>query len=666
MKTEEDGGGQLSEIHEIEVELQPFQNHEIEEVEEEEIHEIEVELQPFQNHEIEEVEEEEKDQVPASQVAIDAVWLSSVEEKSKRLPKWLNSSAASTSCSIFRVPKSIMKLHSKSFRPSLVSIGPYYHGDEEVRIIEEHKWRILRGNLDRLQNCKVTLHDLFQTIAIREKEIRECYSENIDRYNRHNLIEMMILDGGFIIELLCVVKGVIIPERTDPIFGFPWMLSSLTRDLLMLENQIPFFVLHILYAKSISDHCEVPPLQELVLELFDHSVPRYSDVSILRQKYKNYDGKHILDFYRSTFLPLSEKMEKEKAIDRCSSCLPGRPSSHKEKTIDRGDSPQPASKEDTVEGSSSPTEKTIVGRDSTRSGSAEVTIEAAGLSSFRSEKTMDDRDSAQLLAKKDTIEAKKNDKNENGDWWCNCLPVKLSSHKEKRTNERDLMQPLSEKDNGGEPSSRSEKTTDMRYSTQSSSKEDNVQGRLILHVVQPVEKLREAGIKFKKREEEGLDSFLEIKFENGILEIPCVTTSEIMIPLILNFIAFEQCYTYSTKHFTSYFNFMGYLINSTVDAQHLRKKNIIENFFGTDQELVSFFNEVGKNIPYYYEEDYLTEICEKIKIYYQNVWHVRRAEFLNKYCGSPWIIMSACAAVFVILLSVIQGFLALHKFIKKY
>ncbi|WCJ41734.1 hypothetical protein M5689_022581 [Euphorbia peplus] len=46
-------------------------------------------------------------------------------------------------------------------------------------------------------------------------------------------------------------KGdIMIPESWDPEFNLPWAESSLTQDLLLLENPIPFFVLQTLYDRS--------------------------------------------------------------------------------------------------------------------------------------------------------------------------------------------------------------------------------------------------------------------------------------------------------------------------------------------------------------------------------------------------------------------------------
>ena len=75
------------------------------------------------------------------------------------------------------------------------------------------------------------------------------------------------------------------------------MLRTLQRDLLKLENQLPFFVLEKLY--ELIGSANDPPLVDLVLTFFDPLLPR-----------KNIKGKvnpeeefdHMLDVFRSTFL----------------------------------------------------------------------------------------------------------------------------------------------------------------------------------------------------------------------------------------------------------------------------------------------------------------------------------------------------------------------------
>lgn len=87
---------------------------------------------------------------------------------------------------------------------------------------------------------------LFKAIASKEESIREFYSEAID-LNSNEFVEMMVLDGCFIVEILCIVGKIVQNDPKDPIFNMLWVFPFLMRDLLRLENQIPFFVLQTLF-----------------------------------------------------------------------------------------------------------------------------------------------------------------------------------------------------------------------------------------------------------------------------------------------------------------------------------------------------------------------------------------------------------------------------------
>lgn len=76
------------------------------------------------------------------------------------------------------------------------------------------------------------------------------------------------------------------------------MLRSLQRDLLMLENQLPFFVLEKLFNLTKTEE-EEASLLELVVTFFDPLYPRENDAKKLNPK-EEYD--HTLDVFRCTFL----------------------------------------------------------------------------------------------------------------------------------------------------------------------------------------------------------------------------------------------------------------------------------------------------------------------------------------------------------------------------
>ncbi|WCJ38209.1 hypothetical protein M5689_019282 [Euphorbia peplus] len=78
--------------------------------------------------------------------------LSSLQERTKKSPKLLKSKAANKSCTIFRVPQNILDLHPRSFQPGIVSIGPYYHGEQGLQMMEDTNTEFLEFFLIKFRN----------------------------------------------------------------------------------------------------------------------------------------------------------------------------------------------------------------------------------------------------------------------------------------------------------------------------------------------------------------------------------------------------------------------------------------------------------------------------------------------------------------------------------
>ncbi|PQM35141.1 UPF0481 protein [Prunus yedoensis var. nudiflora] len=178
-----------------------------------------------------------------------------------------------------------------------------------------------------------------------------------------------------------------------------------------------------------------------------------------------------------------------------------------------------------------------------------------------------------------------------------------------------------------------------------------------IECIQSAKKLRLAGIKFKTRE---AVSFLDVRFCNGVLEIPHIVIDDLLTHLLMNFVAFEQCYSYCSKHVTTYAAFMSCLIRTPADVSFLCDKNVIENYLGTDEEVVHFFQNLGKGVPLDVGEGYLWKLFKEVNEYHRNMWHVRWASFRSKYFNTPWSFLSALAAVMLLLLTAVQTFFTVY------
>ncbi|KAJ4718664.1 hypothetical protein OWV82_010314 [Melia azedarach] len=159
----------------------------------------------------------------------------------------------SKDCSIFRVPKVLLRPNVNAHAPVLISIGPYHRGKEGLEAMEELKLRYLHGLLNQLGRTvqkHITLKGLVSGVLRYAWEDYSCYEQPLT-IERGEFAEMMIIDGCFIIELLLKFVGIVEPDTTDPIFNKPCILDNIRRDLILLENQIPWSFLQVLYFELV-------------------------------------------------------------------------------------------------------------------------------------------------------------------------------------------------------------------------------------------------------------------------------------------------------------------------------------------------------------------------------------------------------------------------------
>ncbi|KAF8039430.1 hypothetical protein BT93_B1846 [Corymbia citriodora subsp. variegata] len=423
--------------------------------------------------------------------------------------KLLNTSAGCDSCCIFRVPRSPSEINEKAYQPHIVSIGPFHHREPHFQMIQQHKWRFLGDLLFRGERKSVVLKDFFEVVAPMEEDIRKSYSETLEFHGR-DLIQMMVLDGCFIIELFCKVKSLgdaskdpslVEAVRKDPLFTMAWVLPFLMRDLLQLENQIPYTVLQELFDMSVGSGKDGSSLTKLALRFFNYGVQRLEHVL---EKYYDKKPTHLLDLFRMSYIPVN-----------CQD-------------------------------------------------------KARGPSKF-------------------------------------------------------------------------------------------------LHLIQCATKLHQAGVRFKPRKTHNI---LDVKFKNGILEIPVLIIDDFWSSLFLNVVAYEQCYAHPPKDitrtiFTTYATLMGCLINTPADAGFLGDHKIIKNYFGTDEEVARFLNNVRKEVAFDIRRSYLSKVFEEVNEYYENDWHVYWAGFKHRYFNTPWSFISAAAAGVLLLLTTIQAFYSAYPYLPR-
>jgi hypothetical protein len=215
-----------------------------------------------------------------------------------------------SSVCIYKVPDIMRRVQRKAYEPNVISIGPYHHGVERLAAMENIKLKFVRRLFD--QNG-LELDLVKNTLRKMEKEARICYSEEKEiRLEKDQFVEMMLIDGCFVVELL---REVWRHESEHQIpFIQRWMLPTFRRDLIMLENQLPFFILSELFQITSKSTPPQPPcLQKLALHFFNPLLQRDFDTTPPKivPTDQGIGARHFLDLFRSTILPVTPARRKQ-------------------------------------------------------------------------------------------------------------------------------------------------------------------------------------------------------------------------------------------------------------------------------------------------------------------------------------------------------------------
>ncbi|KAK1326113.1 UPF0481 protein [Acorus calamus] len=239
-------------------------------------------------------------------------------------------------CSIFRVPPNLRACDPDAYEPRVVSIGPYHRGDARLQPMENHKWRTARRLLARCLDEDNLFRECLRRVKAQEERARSCYSEVI-AMESNEFVEMMFLDGCFIIGILLREKSDAVRRRTlnkkdsttmerwkdgegvnadDEWAWREWneeepersgshnslyLIELVDHDLLKVENQIPFFVIETLYevlAPHKSNGDGVASVYELAMNLLNKIDPSDYYATI-----ENPEVHHLLHLFYVLLVP---------------------------------------------------------------------------------------------------------------------------------------------------------------------------------------------------------------------------------------------------------------------------------------------------------------------------------------------------------------------------
>nr|GMD13246.1 Transposase, Tc1-like protein [Ipomoea batatas] len=163
------------------------------------------------------------------------------------------------------------------YKPSLVSIGPKYSKEVDQIKDSEYKNMYMKSFLERATEQpeeEEEYRKYLRNSEMKLMDIARSYYKEIGITCPHNdeeLVEMLVLDGCFVVEFIIKCKEGGNGDPRNSVEG-----KKAREDMLMFENQLPFDVFSAIYKKMIGDTEEVPSFIRLVKFAFASLAPKFT------------------------------------------------------------------------------------------------------------------------------------------------------------------------------------------------------------------------------------------------------------------------------------------------------------------------------------------------------------------------------------------------------
>ncbi|KAG6488295.1 hypothetical protein ZIOFF_057054 [Zingiber officinale] len=149
---------------------------------------------------------------------------------------------------IFKVSKNLRSVQPEAYEPMIVSLGPYHCHKPHLQDTNQLKRLLINKLLEK--GYEKSLRNYLTLVKEEETKARNTYSEQPIDMCEKEFIEMMLLDCVFVIMILWFwkmdesgLKEIEIPSFVNR--QGSWTIVA--RDMLLLENQLPFFLLEALF-----------------------------------------------------------------------------------------------------------------------------------------------------------------------------------------------------------------------------------------------------------------------------------------------------------------------------------------------------------------------------------------------------------------------------------
>ncbi|KAL5988130.1 hypothetical protein ACLOJK_035893 [Asimina triloba] len=516
--------------------------------------------------------------------------------------------------SISNVPKQLLATKPEAYVPQEVALGPYHYWRPELYQMERYKISAAKRTQKRLKTADFrTLVDEFVKL---EPLIRSCYHRYLD-YSGETLAWMMAVDASFLLEFIWIFtakdKKVLerISSRMLHLVDFSGSNSAqneILRDIMMLENQIPLFLLrNLLRSKSWPTQEEADEQLMRVLKGLCTELSPFKTIHNFR-KIQPMERAHLLELLYYVVVPVPEQQQPAAAAEE----------PHDEDAIVEDAEEEFVDDEGHV-------------RKLVKTAWVHVSSLLAGPAHLLKN----------ALIRFPSIALKKL-------WWV-VIKLPLASLASlpgisfllkllmEVFTSPEITQDDEEQEDGGNAANRPPSIEEIS--------------------IPSVSQLVKMGVKFFPTR----GDLSTISFDEKTLTfyLPTVTLDVNTEVILRNLVAFEAGIVSGPLVFTRYTELMNGIIDTEEDVKVLREKGIVSNCLKSDGEVADLWNGMSKSVKLT-KVAYLDKVIEDVNRCYSRDWKVRIEKFFKAYVFGSWQLLTFLAVVLLLLLSSLEAFCSVY------
>ncbi|KAK2982834.1 hypothetical protein RJ640_021324 [Escallonia rubra] len=527
----------------------------------------------------------------------------------RTLDEELEEDLAEIPVSIFNVPKVLLASDPDSYVPQEVAIGPYHHWHSELYEMERYKLAAAKRTQKQLQSVK--FQHLVDQLTKLESRIRACYHKYLD-FSGETLAWMMAVDASFLLEFLqvyAVKEGKVFTRVTSrmshlvDVAGKKSIHHAILRDMVMLENQIPLFLLRKmlefrLLSIELADETLLSMLVGLCSELSPFKMIEDFNPPIVQVT----DRAHLLDFLYHMIVPISQELSEIVVVE-----------------VEAEDHPEIEENDGKPSGSSSHVKQLF--------NMLWSLLSKLNAGPVRFLKNV-------ILSKPVKLVVK--------------LPWTIISN---LPGIRLIKQPIESLFSQGKEEVKPEKED-------SNSNANVTKPPLIEEITIPsVTQLSEAGVLFLPTN--GDISTIRFDSKTCTMYLPTVSLDINTEVISRNLVAYEACNASGPLVFTRYTELMNGIIDNEEDAKFLRERGIISNRLKSDKEVANLWNGMSKSLRLTRVPS-MDKVIEDVNKHYNSRWKVKLRKFAKVYVFGSWQFLTLLAAIALLVLMTLQAFCSVY------